>query len=65
MNIEPPKLSAPFERNLFYERLIELRRTNRKSFDTLSPTTHLALGEYERQKRAAAEREAMKKESVR
>lgn len=41
-----------WERNSFYERLIELRRTNRKAFDSLSTPTQYALAEYERQKRA-------------
>lgn len=63
MNIEPPKEGQPFEANAFYERLIEMRRTRRRDFDGLSAVTHLALGEYERQKRAAAELEAMKGES--
>jgi hypothetical protein len=40
-----------FERNSFYERLIEIRRKDRKTFDGLSTTTHLTLAEYERQKR--------------
>jgi hypothetical protein len=40
-----------FERNGFYERLIQMRRTNRKAFDSLSTPTHYALVEYEKQKR--------------
>ncbi|HEY0404249.1 MAG TPA: hypothetical protein VGC89_00870 [Pyrinomonadaceae bacterium] len=50
MKIEPPKEGTPFEKNLFYERLIEMRRTRRKDFDTMSPATHLALGAYEQAK---------------
>ena len=41
-----------FERNSFYERLIEMRRTRREVFETLSIPTKLALLEYEKQKRA-------------
>jgi hypothetical protein len=53
MNIEAPKDGQLFEVNAFYERLIAMRQTNRKDFDSLSAVTHLALGEYERQKIAA------------
>jgi hypothetical protein len=60
MKIEAPKESVSFEVNLFYERVIEMRRTNRKSFDSLWAATHLALGAYEQAKRQAAEIERMK-----
>ncbi len=44
--------SAPgFEPNSFYERLIALRCTDRKTFDSFSIPTRLALTEYEKQKR--------------
>lgn len=46
-----------FERNGFYERIIELRRTNRRAFDSLSPATKLALAEYEKQKLAHEQEE--------
>ena len=45
-----------FERNGFYERLIVLRRTNRKAFDSLSPQTKLSLGHYEEAKLRHEER---------
>ncbi|MGB9180632.1 MAG: hypothetical protein WCB68_15475 [Pyrinomonadaceae bacterium] len=48
-----------FEENGFYERLIELRRTNRKAFDSISAPAKLSLAEYEKQKRAAQELEEM------
>lgn len=48
-----------FQVNPFYERLIALRDKDRKTFDSLSQPTHWALLEYEKQKRAAAELEAM------
>jgi hypothetical protein len=50
MKIEPPKEGTPFQVNLFYERLIKMRQTNRKDFDGLSAPTHLALGAYEQAK---------------
>ncbi|MGA9994658.1 MAG: hypothetical protein WBP93_04540 [Pyrinomonadaceae bacterium] len=40
-----------FEQNGFYERLIELRRTNRKAFYSISPAAKLALAQYEKVKR--------------
>jgi ribosomal protein S10 len=42
---------SEFERNSFYERLIDIRRKDRKTFDSISTATHLTLAEYERQKR--------------
>ena len=51
------------ETNGFYERIIDLRRTNRKAFDALSPVTKLALGEYEARKRQHALNEAMRNET--
>ncbi len=55
MSIE---LEAPtkFEPNAFYERLIEMRRTNRRAFDSLSPPSKLALLQYEKLKRQEEER---------
>jgi hypothetical protein len=60
------ELTTPtsFTTNLFYERLIELRRTSRKAFDSLSQPTHYALLEYERQKRQAEVEKAMREESL-
>jgi hypothetical protein len=45
----PP--AAGFEPNAFYEKILQLRRTNPAAFDALSPTTKLTLGAYEAQKR--------------
>ena len=45
--------AAPFERNEFMERLIEMRATRPKSFAGLSPAAKLALGHYEAAKRRA------------
>jgi hypothetical protein len=49
MSIE---ITAPmkWEPNAFYDRLIALRRTDRKTFDGLSTPTHYALAEYEKQR---------------
>lgn len=52
-----------FTTNLFYERLIKMRRTNRKAFDSMSPPSRLALAEYERQKRQAEQEQAVRRES--
>lgn len=40
-----------------------MRSSNAKAFESISPVSKLALGEYERQKRAAAEAEAMRNEA--
>jgi hypothetical protein len=42
---------AAFEANAFYERLVNLRSKNRKTFESLSPPTKLALAQYEQSKR--------------
>ncbi len=48
-----PKLptSAGFEPNAFYEKVLDLRRTNQKAFDSLAPVTKQALYAYETAKR--------------
>jgi hypothetical protein len=53
------EITAPvtFEPNAFYERLIEMRRTNRAAFDSMSPPSKLALAQYEKLKRAQATNE--------
>jgi len=51
-----------FETNAFYERVIELRRTNPAAFDSLAPATKLSLGAYESAKREAARLQAIKDE---
>jgi hypothetical protein len=40
-----------FQINGFYQRLIQMRQTKRKTFDSLSTPTHYALVEYEKKKR--------------
>jgi L-asparaginase/Glu-tRNA(Gln) amidotransferase subunit D len=40
-----------FQPNAFYDRLISMRRTDRRTFDSFSTPTHLALAEYEKSKR--------------
>ncbi len=51
-----------FEPNAFYERVLELRRTNPAAFDSLAPVTKLALGAYEAQKREAQRLEDIRNE---
>jgi hypothetical protein len=53
MKVDFQQTSTKFEANAFYDRLIQMRRTDRKTFDGLSSVTHAALIEYEKQKRAA------------
>ncbi len=65
MNAQPkPKLpmSAAFEKNAFYEKVLDLRRTNPKAFEGLAPVTKLALGQYEAQKREHQRLEAIRDE---
>ncbi len=59
-----PKLpmSAGFAPNAFYEKVLDLRRTNPAAFDALSPPTKLALGQYEAQKREAQRLEDIRRE---
>jgi hypothetical protein len=51
-----------FEPNAFYERVLELRRTNPAAFASLAPVTKLALGAYEAQKREAQRLEDIRNE---
>jgi hypothetical protein len=59
-----PKLAPArgFEPNAFYEKVLDLRRTNPAAFNALSPTTKLGLGAYEAQKREAQRLEAIRRE---
>ncbi len=59
-----PKAAQPqFETNGFYERIIALRKTQPKAFESLSPATKQALGFYEAQKRQHALDEAIRNEA--
>jgi hypothetical protein len=49
------KAPVSFEPNAFYERLIRMRATDRKTFESLSVPSKLALCEYEKQKREHAQ----------
>jgi hypothetical protein len=51
-----------FEPNAFYERLIEVRATDRKTFESLSPPSKLALAQYERLKRGYQHEHELRKE---
>ncbi len=47
---------------MFYERLFELRRTNRMAFDELPPLLKVQLGEHEAAQREHARLEAIRNE---
>jgi len=49
MNSQHPK--PAFEPNAYYERVLALRRTDPKAFDSLAPVTKQALYAYETAKR--------------
>jgi hypothetical protein len=51
-----------FEINHFYERLLDLRRTDPKAFGELSPASKLSLFAYEAQKREHARLQALRDE---
>ncbi len=53
-------MSAGFEPNAFYEKVLDLRRTNPAAFDSLAPMTKVSLGHYE-----AAQREDERLRSIR
>ena len=59
-----PKLppAAGFEPNAFYERVLELRRTNPAAFASLAPVTKLALYAYETAKREHSRLAAIREE---
>jgi hypothetical protein len=60
MKIDFAKDAAPkFQPNAFYDRLISMRRTDRKTFDSFSTATHISLTTYEAAKR---EHESLKSE---
>ncbi len=65
MTAKAESLSAQtFQRNGFYERLISIRRTDRRTFDGFSIPTRLALAEYEKQKREFEHLQAIKAEAA-
>jgi hypothetical protein len=51
-----------FEVNHFYEKLLDLRRTDPKAFGEISPASKLSLFAYETAKREAARLQAIKDE---
>lgn len=53
---------AAFEPNAFYERVLSLRATDRRAFDSLAPATKQALFAYETAKREAARLQAIRDE---
>ncbi len=51
-----------FEVNTFYERLLDLRRTDPKAFGEMSPASKLSLYAYETAKREHARLQALRDE---
>lgn len=51
-----------FEPNAFYEKVLDLRRTNARAFDSLAPVTKQALYAYETAKRVHIRLEAVRDE---
>ncbi len=51
-NLAKPSAST-FQRNGFYESILEMRNKDPRTFDELSPATKLALAYYEAAKRKA------------
>ncbi len=51
-----------FEVNRFYEKLLDLRRTNPKAFGEMSPASKLSLYAYEAQKREHERLQALRDE---
>ncbi len=51
-----------FETNAFYEKVLDLRRTNPKAFEGLAPATKASLHAYEAAKREHTRLEAIRNE---
>jgi hypothetical protein len=51
-NLRKPEIPS-FQRNGFYESIIEMRNKDPRTFDELSPATKLTLAYYEAAKRKA------------
>jgi hypothetical protein len=60
-----PKLptSVGFEPNAFYEKILELRRTNPAAFDSLSPVVKISLGAYQSARREHERLQAVRAEA--
>jgi hypothetical protein len=56
------KSDAAFQVNHFYEKLLDLRRTNPKAFGEMSPASKLSLFAYETGKREHARLESIRDE---
>jgi len=57
-----PNRKPAFEPNAYYERVLDLRRTDPKAFDSLAPVTRLALYAYETAKREHTRLAAIRQE---
>ncbi len=60
-----PHQKSAFEPNAFYERVLELRRTDPRAFDSLAPVTKQALYAYETAKREHTRLKAIREETSR
>ena len=58
----PGAVQQGFSTNLFYERILKLRRTDPRAFNSLAPATRHALNFYESQKREATRLQAIHNE---
>ncbi len=56
--------SQGFQPNGFYERLAEMRKTNPRTFASISPASKLAPFEYEKQKRQFEQNQAARAEAA-
>ncbi len=59
-----PRAQQQFETNGFYERLAQMRKTDLRTFASISPASKLALFEYEKQKREHERLQAIKAEAA-
>ncbi len=63
-NAQKPNAVQGFVRLGFYERLIEMRKNNPRSFAEISPASKLALYHYEASKRQHEVEQAIKTEAA-
>lgn len=61
MKVQPTTMPV-FEPNAFYEKILDLRRTNPRAFDSLAPVTKQSLYAYETAKRGHARLQAIRDE---
>ncbi len=64
MKTNAPSTTQGFVRLGFYERLIEMRKSNQRAFSEISPASKLALYHYEASKRQHEAEQAIKAEAA-